>query len=135
MNHSHHLDRLAVGIAEASRNQKLFPDVNAPAKPRVARHAELLPSPIEPYSSIIETDCDDCAGTGAASGKHEDYDPCGFCNGSGKQAVLRNWLGEAFQIEAGQLAMNPQIEHLRALAHYTKQVLNAYVAPLAREVA
>jgi hypothetical protein len=106
-------------------NQALFPDPNAPAKPRVARHAVLLPAPIAPYSSIIETDCEDCAGTGAASGKNEEYEPCTFCNGSGKQAVLRNWLGEAFQIADGQLRMNPEPEHLQAL--------RAYAAPLALE--
>jgi hypothetical protein len=115
-------------------NQALFPDPNAPAKPLVARHSELLPAPVEPYSSIIETDCDDCAGTGAASGKREEYDPCGYCNGSGKQAVLRNWLVEAFQISAGRLKMNPRIEHLRALKHYATQILEAYVTPLAMPV-
>jgi hypothetical protein len=107
-------------------NLALFPDPNAPAKPRVAAHAELLPGPVPPYSTIIETDCDDCVGTGAASGIREEYDPCAYCNGSGKQAVLRNWLGEAFQIEAGELKMEPRREHLAALRQYAKTVLNAY---------
>jgi hypothetical protein len=115
--------------------QALFTDPNAPAKPLVARHAELLPDPIPPYSSIIETDCDDCGGTGAASGKHEEYDPCTYCNGSGKQAVLRNWLGESFQLAAGQLHIEPRREHLRAMAHYAKQVLDAYAEEHSRKVA
>jgi hypothetical protein len=119
----------------AELNQALFTDSNAPAKPLVARHAELLPDPVLPYSSIIETACDDCDGTGATSGKHEEYDPCTYCNGSGKQAVLRNWLGEAFQIGAGQLAMNPEREHLQAIAHYAKQVLDAYAEQQAGKVA
>jgi hypothetical protein len=114
----HHIERL---------NQALFTDPNAPAKPLVARHAELLPDPIPPYSSIIETACDDCGGTGAASGKHEEYDPCTYCNGSGKQAVLRNWLGEAFQIAQGKLAITCEREHLQAMVHYAKQVVNCYM--------
>lgn len=118
--------RLQTGIVDAERNQVLFPDPNAPAKPLVARHAELLPAPVEAYSSIIEMACDDCAGTGAASGIREEYDPCTYCNGSGKQAVLRNWLVEAFQIEAGELKMEPRREHLAALRQYAKTVLNAY---------
>jgi hypothetical protein len=58
-----------------------------------------------------------------------------------RQAVLRNWLGEAFQIEAGELKIEPRREHLKALRHYARTVLNAYnldhspTAVPAREVA
>jgi hypothetical protein len=125
--HCHHIDRLQAGIAEADANQSLFPDANAPARPRVAAHSELLPEPVAPYSSIVETDCDQCGGTGSAGGKREEYDPCTFCNGSSKQAVLRNWLGEAFQIESGTLKMAPRREHLAALRAYAKACLNVYM--------
>lgn len=125
--HCHHIDRLQFGIAQADANQALFPDTNAPAKPRVAAHSELLPEARAPYSTIVETDCDDCAGTGSAGGQREEYDPCNFCNGAGKQAVLRNWLGEAFQIESGTLKIEPKREHLAALRHYAKALLNVYM--------
>jgi hypothetical protein len=121
-----HLERL---------NQALFTNPNAPAKPVVARHSELLPAPVEPYSTIIETACDDCDGTGAASGKHEEYDPCTYCNGSGKQAVLRNWLGEALQIGAGQLRIEPRCEHLTALRFYADTVAKVHCQEHSREAA
>jgi endogenous inhibitor of DNA gyrase (YacG/DUF329 family) len=130
-----HLNRLEAGLAEVDRNRSLFSDPNAPAKPRVAAHAELLPTPVPPYSSIVEMDCDDCGGTGSANGKNEEYEPCHFCNGSCKQAVLRNWLAEAFQIETGQLNADPQREHLQALRYYARLVLNAYNERLTWEVA
>ena len=98
-------------------NQALFPDPNAPAKPRVARHAELLPAAIAPYSSIIEDDCDECNGTGSAARKNEDYEPCGYCL-DGRVAVLRNWLVEAFQIADGLLQVELRREHIQALNHY-----------------
>jgi endogenous inhibitor of DNA gyrase (YacG/DUF329 family) len=116
----HHLNR-------ADQNQALFTDQNAPARPLVARHAKLLPTPVAPYSSIIEVDCDECGGTGSANGKEEEYEPCGYCGGSRKQATLKNWLVEAFQIESGELNANPQIEHLRALSFHLRQVTNAYM--------
>jgi hypothetical protein len=95
-------------------NQALFPDPNAPAKPRVARHAELLPAPIAPYSSIVEDDCDECGGSGSAGRKNEDYEPCTYCV-DGKVAVLRNWLVEAFQIADGVLDVELRREHIQAL--------------------
>jgi len=135
MTHSHHLDRLNAGIGQAESNQKLFPDSNAPARPRVARNAELLPTPVEPYSSIVETACDDCGGDGRDHGCRDDYETCESCGGSGKQAVLRNWLGEAFQIEEGKLQIAPQREHLRAFRFYATQLVNALNEPFSREVA
>jgi hypothetical protein len=139
MNSSLHLNRLQAGVAavatnQVSANQSLFPDANAPAKPIVARHAELLPAPVEPYSSIIELDCDVCGGDGRNHDCHDDHEPCEHCV-DGKLVVLRNWLTEAFQISEGHLDTDLRIEHLRALRHYTTQVLHAYLAPLAREVA
>lgn len=125
--HCHHIDRLQAGIAQADANQALFPDLNAPAKPRVAAHAESLPEAVAPYSTIVETDCEDCGGTGSAGGKRDEYDPCHYCGGSCKQAVLRNWLGEAFQIEAGMLKIEPKREHLAALRHYAKACLDVYM--------
>lgn len=134
MSQSLHLNRLQAGLAEVSANQSLFPDANTPARPIVALHAELLPAPVEPYSSIIELDCDVCGGDGRNHDCPDDYERCEHCAG-GEVAVLRNWLTEAFQISEGQLDTDLRIEHLRAMRHYAKQVLNAYVAPLAREVA
>jgi len=107
-------------LPRVAKNQALFPDTNAPAKPRVARHAEELPSPVGPYSGIIEIECDDCAGTGASRDCLDDYEPCEHCSG-GQVAVLRNWLVEAFQIEAGQLKIEPRIEHLTALRRYAME--------------
>jgi hypothetical protein len=132
---AHHLNRLHAGVSQVERNQELFTDANAPAKPVFARHAELLPAPVEPYSSIIEIDCDDCGGDGRDHGCHDDYSPCEACGGSGREAVLRNWLVEAFQIEEGFQQIDLRREHLTALRHYAKQVLDAYAGPLAREVA
>jgi hypothetical protein len=140
MPHSHHLNRLQAGLglatnAEVAANQSLFPDSNTPAKPIVARNAEQLPAPVEPYSSIMEVACHDCGGDGRDHGCADDYYACEACGGSGTEAVLRNWLGEAFQLSEGQLDTDLRIEHVRAMRHYATQVLNAYATPLAREVA
>jgi hypothetical protein len=122
--------------AATRRNQSLFPDQNAPAKPQCARTAEELPTPVPPYSTIIITPCDTCGGDGADHGEKDDWYPCNFCGGSGEQAVLRNWLGEAFQLENGTLVnIEPQREHLTALRRYATQVLNVYNSEHAREVA
>jgi hypothetical protein len=107
----------------AEQNQALFTDPNAPAKPRYASSAEDLPAPVEPYSTIIEADCDVCGGDGRNHDIQDDYEPCEHCI-EGKVAVLRNWLGEALQIEAGQLHVEPRREHLTALRHYTQRVVN-----------
>jgi endogenous inhibitor of DNA gyrase (YacG/DUF329 family) len=122
-------------ISTIARNQQLFTDPNSPARPLVARSPEQLPAPVEPYSTIVITKCDDCGGDGADHSQRDDYYPCEFCSGSGEQAVLRNWLGEAFQIESGLLAIEPQREHLTALRLYATQVLNVYNSEHAREVA
>jgi len=120
-----HANRAEAAAHLADQNEALFPDRNAPAKPIVARHAEQLPAPIAPYSSIVEMPCDDCGGDGADRGTLREYEPCEVCGGSGKQAALRNWLGEAFQIESGQLDMNPEREHLIALRHYATEFVTA----------
>jgi len=108
------------------QNQALFPDPNCPARPRYARSAEDLPAPIVPYSTIIEMECDVCGGDGRNHDVQDDYEPCEHCI-DGKVAVLRNWLVEAQQIEAGQLTTTElRREHLTALHHYVQTVVNVY---------
>ena len=113
-----------------------FIESNTPARPQVARTAEQLPKPRPPYSTIVITKCDDCGGDGRDHGQQDDYYPCNYCGGSGEQAVLRNWFGEAFQIESGVLTtVDVQREHLTALRHYATQALNAYMTEKVKEVA
>jgi hypothetical protein len=131
MMNTHNCHHLARALAN---NQALFPDRNAPAKPIVAKFAQELPCAVEPYSSIVTVECDRCGGTGSNGGPREEYDPCDACGGTRTMQALRNWLGEAFQIENGQLDMNPQREHLRALRHYATQLLNALNTPLSFEI-
>jgi hypothetical protein len=126
MNQHYSTPRKPVAVATAL---ELLPPPPAlaqtmPARPLVARCAEDLPLAFPPYSSIIETDCDDCGGDGRNHDLDDDYEPCDHCI-DGKQSVLRNWLGEAFQIENGQLEISPRREHLTAIRHYATQMLKA----------
>lgn len=121
-------------LTKMRRNLSLFPEQPS-FKAQVARFPEDLPAPIPPYSTIIMAECDDCGGDGRNHHIDDDYEACEFCAGSGEQAVLRNWLGEAFQIENGMLAIEPRREHLTALKHYATQVVNVYNNDYAVEVA
>jgi hypothetical protein len=120
-------------VATSKRALTLFPQSET-FKPQVASLAEYLPAPVPPYQTIIIADCDYCGGDGRNHDLDDDYEPCEHCN-SGKVFVLRNWLGEAFQIENGMLTIEPRREHLTALKHYATQVVNVYNTDHSREVA
>jgi hypothetical protein len=112
-----------------------FPYLNVSAKATVARSADDLAAPVPPYSTIIYQDCDDCGGDGCDHNDNDDYYACDHCT-EGKQAVLRSWLVEAFQIEAGILSgVDPRREHLTALLAYAKAAVNAHAVEHTLEVA
>jgi hypothetical protein len=117
-------------LGQATRRDTLthFPYLNVTAKATVARSADDLPQPIPPYSTIIYEKCGECGGDGRNHDIDDDYYACDACT-EGLQAVLRSWLVEAFQIEAGILpGVDPRREHLTALLHYAKQAVNAHAS-------
>jgi hypothetical protein len=110
------------------------PEPEHTVKPQCARDREDLAAQVPPYRTIIEAQCDYCGGDGRNHGLTDDYEPCEHCK-DGRVFVLRNWLGEAFQIESGLLTIEPRREHLTALRHYATRVLNFYNSEHAQEVA
>lgn len=108
--------------------------ITPPTKP--GARAQALPGPTsaapislaEQSTVRMEFPCQDCGGSGQETGSVcPEGEACRSCHGSGREAIVRNFLAEALRLAADPASTIPlDRRHIVAIVQHTRQAISAF---------